>query len=279
MPYVCLRIPTGGGKTLVAAHAIGDAAVVHLQVTNPMVLWLVPSTPIRDQTLAALKDRAHPYRAALAADFGENVSVMTVQEAQSISRPDALGNACIIVATIQAFRREETEGLKVYADNGALMSQFGEAAERRVDRLEKIEGTNRPVRSLENFLRLHRPMVIVDQAHNARTPLSFQMLSRFYPSMVLELTATPELENNPEREKHPPNILHHISAAELKVAEMIKLPIRLQTDPGLAPGHRLGPRLSGRVGEAALAEEQETGEYIRPIVLFVRRQRSWDRSG
>ena len=45
-PYLCLRIPTGGGKTLVAAHAVGVASREYLQTTNPMVLWLVPSPPI-----------------------------------------------------------------------------------------------------------------------------------------------------------------------------------------------------------------------------------------
>jgi type III restriction enzyme len=40
MPYVCLRVPTGGGKTIIAAHAVGVAAREHLQTDAPMVLWL-----------------------------------------------------------------------------------------------------------------------------------------------------------------------------------------------------------------------------------------------
>src|SRR5690349_22852510 len=59
-PYICLRVPTGGGKTLMAAHAIGVAAREYLQATSPMVLWLVPSTAILDQTVNALKDETHP---------------------------------------------------------------------------------------------------------------------------------------------------------------------------------------------------------------------------
>ena len=35
-PYSCLRIPTGGGKTIVAAHAIGVAAKNYMNVDNPM---------------------------------------------------------------------------------------------------------------------------------------------------------------------------------------------------------------------------------------------------
>jgi type III restriction enzyme len=46
------------------------------------------------------------------------------------------------------------------------------------------------------------------------------------PSLLLELTATPTTakEHNPAKGKYASNVLHHVSAAELKVAEMIKLP-------------------------------------------------------
>ena len=57
LPYVCLRIPTGGGKTLVACHSIGIAANDLLHTDNPVVLWLVPSNAIKEQTINALKDK------------------------------------------------------------------------------------------------------------------------------------------------------------------------------------------------------------------------------
>ena len=271
-PYVCLRIPTGGGKTVVAAHAVGITAREYLQVDNPMVLWLVPSTAILDQTLAALRNEDHPYRAALAADFGRNVSVLSLAEALSLSRPDAEGGACIIVATLQAFRVDNTDGRKVYQDAGALMDHFSGLKPEQLARLEKVEGSERPVASLCNVLRLHRPMVIVDEAHNARTPLSFETLRRFDPSMILELTATPALEANGEQ--HPSNVLFHVSAAELKAEEMIKLPIRLQTDRDwrITIGQALDCQV--KLEEAAQAEQAETGEYIRPIVLFQAQSKS-----
>ena len=90
-PYVCLRVPTGGGKTLMGAHAVGIAAQEYLQAANPMVLWLVPSNPILEQTVAALKNLDHPYRAALAKDFGRNVTILTKAEALAMSRADATG--------------------------------------------------------------------------------------------------------------------------------------------------------------------------------------------
>src|SRR4051794_23366494 len=54
-PYVCLRLPTGGGKTVLAAHAVNIAKGTWIERDFPLVLWLVPSTTIRKQTVDALK--------------------------------------------------------------------------------------------------------------------------------------------------------------------------------------------------------------------------------
>ena len=97
-------------------------------------------------------------------------------------------------------------------------------------KLEK-EGDGRVIFSLANVLRLRRPVVIMDEAHNARTLLSFDTLRRFNPSCVIELTATPETKHNPTLGHFASNILHHVSARELKAAEIIKLPVKLWTRP------------------------------------------------
>jgi type III restriction enzyme len=60
VPYVCVRIPTGGGKTLLAAHTVETAASAYLEQDFPVVLWLVPTNTIRSQTLDALKQPKHP---------------------------------------------------------------------------------------------------------------------------------------------------------------------------------------------------------------------------
>ncbi|WP_339109909.1 DEAD/DEAH box helicase family protein [Thioclava sp. GXIMD4216] len=273
-PYVCLRIPTGGGKTITAAHAVGVAAQEFMKSQNPMVLWLVPSNPILTQTVEALKNPEHPYRAALAKDFGRNITVMTKAEALAMSRADAEGGACIIVCTIQSFRIEDEkgnqdpEGRKVYDDNGALMDHFSGLTAAQTARLNKVEGTDRPIASLANLLRLHRPMVIVDEAHNARTALSFDTLSRFNPSLILELTATPQTEHAPSKDQHASNILYSVSAAELKAEQMIKMPIKLTTDRDWRKTIGAALDCQEALEKAALAEEKETGEYIRPLILF-----------
>lgn len=273
-PYICIRIPTGGGKTIVAAHSVGVVAKEYLHADNPMVLWLVPSTAILDQTLTALRDQDHPYRAALAAEFGRNLSVLTVAEALALSHPDAAGGACIIVSTLQAFRVDDTTGRKVYADAGALMDHFSGLSPAQMARLERVEGTDRPVASLANVLRLHRPMVIVDEAHNARSALSFDTLSRFDPSLILEFTATPQLKKDVDREIYPSNILFHVSAAELKAEEMIKLPIALKTDEDWRKVIGMAYDCQLALEKVAQAEEADTGEYIRPIILFQAQSKS-----
>ena len=96
------------------------------------------------------------------------------------------------------------------------MDHFGDLSASQASELEQLKEAGRPFFSLANVLRLHRPMVIVDEAHNARTPLSFDTLARFSPSLILELTATPQTEHNPSRDQHASNILHAVSAAELK---------------------------------------------------------------
>lgn len=279
LPYVCLRIPTGGGKTILAAHSISVAADSFLRTDAPTVLWLVPSKTILEQTLATLQDRAHSNRRALADRFGENVRIMSVQDALYAKRADYDGGAVVIVGTIQAFRVEETEGRKVYEANGELMDHFSGLANGLRDALEPGPSGD-PVPSLANVLRLRRPMVIVDEAHNARTSLSFDTLARLKPSLIIEYTATPvtPAEHKPEKGIYASNVLHHVSAAELKAAEMIKLPVILRgrADPRETIGDAMAwlDELTATAG----AEEKATGEFIRPVMLLQSEAKSKDKT-
>src|SRR5207253_3183768 len=123
IPYVCLRIPTGGGKTLVGCEAISIAQKELLRLDNSLVLWLVPSDAIRTQTLTRLRDRKDPYRIALETGLG-SVEVLDIDEALNVQRSVLDGATVIIVATMQAFRRKDVSALSVYKNNGALMSHF-----------------------------------------------------------------------------------------------------------------------------------------------------------
>jgi len=258
MPYFCLRVPTGGGKTWLAAKSVALVNTLLLRSEYSVILWLVPSKAIREQTLRALKNREHPYHDALK-DAGA-ITVLDLSEAKSLTRATLETSTVVIVATIQAFRRDETEGLKVYESNGALMHHFDGLAPQQRENLLK-EGDTVPY-SLANVLRLRRPFVIVDEAHNNRTELSFDTLAKFNPSGIMELTATPDTTVTPS------NVLHSVSAAELKGEEMIKLPIVLETEPNWQ--QCLADAISRRGELQALADQgrRKGAGYLRPVVLI-----------
>lgn len=262
MPYFCLRVPTGGGKTWLAAKSVARVNTHLLRTEHSVILWLVPSKPIREQTLKALKDRNHPYHAALR-EAGP-ITVLDLDEAKSVTRATLDTSTTVIVATRQAFQVEEEECRKVYQSNGTLMHHFDNLSpSQRDELLTEGEGSERTTPySLANVLRLRRPFVIVDEAHNSRTELAFDMLARFRPSGVMELTATPDLERTPS------NVLHSVSAAELKAEEMIKLPVLLETEPNWQ--QCLADAIGRRDALHRLADEERRAgaPYLRPLVLI-----------
>lgn len=263
MPYVCLRVPTGGGKTLLACHAAGLAINDFMRAERGVVLWLVPSNTILEQTANALRDPRHHYRRALELACG-SVEVVTIDEALHLSRATVDGATVAIVSTIQAFRVEDTTGRKVYEQNESFAEHLlNVSADRIRDLLPGADG--RPKPSLVNMLRLRRPVVIVDEAHNARTDLSFATLGNVLPSCIVEFTATPA-RTGPA----PSNILHQVSAAELKAAEMIKLPLRVITRHPSQKDQLLAEAITLRsdLEKVAAAETQKTSEYVRPILLL-----------
>ena len=115
--------------------------------------------------------------------------------------------------------------------------------------------------SLANWLALHEPLLVVDEAHNTKTDKSFTALKRLNPSAILELTATPI--------PHKTNVLYHVSAQELAAESMIKLPIALSEHPQGWQQAVFAAVQSRRALEAeALKDEADGTGYVRPIVLF-----------
>ncbi len=264
MPYFCLRVPTGGGKTWLAAKSVSLINTHLLNSEHSVILWLVPSNAIREQTLKALKDRHHPYAEALR-EAGP-ITVLDLDEAKQVTRATLDTSTTVIVTTRQAFQVGDTDIRKVYDSNGALMSHFDSLHPEQRQQLEQEDGVI-PY-SLANVLRLRRPFVVVDEAHNSRTELSFETLARFNPSGIMELTATPDTE------KTPSNVLHSVYAAELKGEEMIKLPIRLETEPDWQ--QCLADAIARREALYAIAEQErrQGAAYLRPIVLIQAEKRN-----
>ncbi len=253
VPYVCLRLPTGGGKTILGAHSIGIARDAWVEKDYPMVLWLVPSNTIRLQTVEALKNARHPYRQALDEAFDGRVRVFDIADFTHVRPHDIRDHCCIVVGTIQTLRVSNTEGRKVYAHNENMEPHFT-ALPKILKGLETLEGGGVKF-SFANLMHVHRPLMIVDEAHNAVTGLTREMQARVNPSAIIEFTATPRLNSN---------ILHSVTAQELKLEEMIKLPIILSEHDTWqnAVNGAIASRAS--LAETAAAD----ADYIRPIVLF-----------
>ena len=106
VPKVAVKVPTGGGKTIIAVEAIRLIADAQ-GVAHPFVLWFTPSDTICRQTAEALKKMTHPYRKTLDAVFGGNVRVYGIDEKFTITPSDLDGNVVIVVTTAQAFVHEK----------------------------------------------------------------------------------------------------------------------------------------------------------------------------
>src|ERR1700737_3177455 len=215
IPYVCLRLPTGGGKTLLSAHTIKIAADAYLERDFPVVLWLVPTNTIRHQTLETLKKPGNPNYEALRTAFDGHFRVLDIADFTLITPADLLTRACVIVGTMQTLRVDKTDGRKVYAHNEDLEPHFTALPANAPGRERDEDGDNKgQIKfSFRNLLALHRPLVIVDEAHNNTSPLSFEVLQRINAACVVEFTAPPARDSN---------VLQNVSQTELKGKEDTK---------------------------------------------------------
>lgn len=251
VPYVCLRVPTGGGKTILAAYSIERAAKAWMGVDFPLVLWLVPSNTIRSQTLEALTNTAHPYRQALDDAFGGKVAVYDIGKVEQIRPKDLAERVCVVVGTLATPRVTEEENRRVYAHNEELEPHFAKVPPNTPGYDGKY--------SFMNLLRLNHPLVIVDEAHNARTGLMFDVLQKIAPACILEFTATPDAD-----QQTGSNVLYRVSATELKAAEMIKLPIMLTEHTTWQQAVQGAIAARRKLADTA---KNDSG-FIRPLVLF-----------
>ena len=256
-PYICLRIPTGGGKTYMAARSASIAANMYLEDEYPVILWLVPTTTIREQTLETLKKPNHPNREALMDAFKGQVKVLDISEFTQIRPQDLRDRACVIVGTFASLRVKDTDGRKVYAHNEYLEPHFVNLPA-GIEGLETIEeGTDKgkPKFSFRNLLTIHRPLVIIDESQNAATKLMHEVFTRIQPECVFEFTATPT-ENS--------NILYNVSASQLKHEQMIKLPIVLTEHQTWEETLQDAILTRNKLAEIAKKEV----DFVRPIVLI-----------
>lgn len=252
-PHVCIKVPTGGGKTFIASAALGTIFHEFDDSRFRTVVWLVPSITILEQTLRNLRNSEHPYRQRINSDFQNRVEVFGKEQAlmgAGFSLSVAKENLCILVMSFDSLRSRKKEYLKVYQENGNLQS------------FEPIVGKDEngdPDLQLMCVLQALNPVVVVDESHNAESDLSVEMLQKLNPSFVLDLTATPRKNSN---------IISFTDAYELKKECMVKLPVIVYNHQSRNDVISSALELQRRLETEAKKAEKEGGKYIRPIVLF-----------
>ena len=250
-PYVCVRIPTGGGKTFIASKSIRILVNEYLNKDYHIVFWLAPSDKIVTQTLDVLKDKRHFYRKVLDKEF-DNINVMSIKESYK-QKFDPTNELVIIVGTIQSFRSKNKDARKFYEEN----SNYYEM-------LKDRDITP----SLKNVMSYFKPVIILDEAHKAGSALSVESLLQLDPSFILELTATPTMKTERAKKIYASNILYSVSATELKKENMIKLPILLKTLDNSSVILKDGIQKRIDLEAYAKVEYLNTDKYIRPINLI-----------
>jgi len=269
VPCVCLRVPTGGGKTLMAAHSVALAGRSLMHSQAPVALWLTPSDTIRKQTLEAFTNAQHPYRQALTTHFGDRVRICDLDSLQTIGPHDVGHSAILVVTTIQSLSVRKTTDRNVYSFFEALSPHFALLPTPVPQGLECVSAedlTHQPYlnsqdvgrvkHSVANWLHLQQPIVIVDEAHNHQTAVFYNAIGRINPSCVIEFTATPVSGIN---------VLHHVSAQQLKAEQMIKLLIVLTEHP---QGWRECIHSARITRDRLEALAQNEPDYLRPIALI-----------
>lgn len=258
VPHICMKVPTGGGKTFMACSAV-KRIFEHLPADKPkVVVWLVPSDPILSQTIRTLSDVNHPYRQRIDRDFAGRVGVYTKEmllNGQNFS-PDTIQEMltiCVLSYGSLRIDSKKKDVRKVYQENGNLF-RFAEFFDDK-----SVLLANTPDTALIQVLRYLSPVVVVDESHNAGSSLSVEMLTNLNPAFIMELTATPRSSSN---------IISYVDARELKKENMVKLPVIVFNRSSRQSVIQDAIQLRGNIEKQALAEQAVGGKYIRPIVLF-----------
>jgi type III restriction enzyme len=261
VPHVCAKVPTAGGKTYIAVNAIKtifDAFETHKPARSKMVVWLVPSLTILDQTVNALSDSEHPYRKRLNQLFKNRVAIYEKKDllmGAGFSLDSVREQLSIVVMSFDSLRARNKEDRKIFQDNGYLASFLNGLQDMDTDYLLPAHDES----SLINVLRSLKPLVIVDESHNAESPLSVEMMVNLNPDFILDLTATP---------KNSSNIFSYVDAMALKRHHMVKLPVIVANQASREAVIESALILRRQLESIAVSEEKRGGKYIRPIVLF-----------
>ncbi len=276
LPNVCIKVPTGGGKTLLATQILGAIHRILLKERNGagLVLWVVPSSQIYRDTLKRLRDRYDLYRLMLEHAISRRIEVWEKHEIARLSPARLRDCLNILVVQLASTNRETKEQLKFFRDSGGNIvdhfppeDDYGahRKLKEQVSNLDMIENDAASERylaatSIGNLVRLCKPVVILDEGHKATSRKARETIEGFNAAFIVELSATPHREAN---------IVSRVSGQELLDEEMIKLPLNIATSGAKNPWDILTRVRDKRAALAAKAAEHQsaTSKPIRPIVL------------
>lgn len=247
-PHVCIKVPTAGGKTFIAANALSTIFNALSPSRPKVVVWLVPSNSILEQTIRNFSNPYHPYRQQLNTDFANKVDVFdkkALLQGAGFNNTSVRENMTLCILSFDSLRAKKKEDRKVNDENGNLQSFANDVNEDEI--------------SLMAVLRAFNPVVIVDESHNAESDLSVEMLKNLNPSFILDLTATPRKNSN---------IISFTPAIELKKESMVKLPVIVYNHHKKEEVVSSALELRGKLERSAEYARKNGAPYIRPIVLF-----------
>lgn len=271
LPAFCLKVPTGGGKTLLAVKTIDLAHTVYLQRQTGLVVWIVPTQQIYSQTLQRLRDRDDPYRQHL--DIVSAGRTTIVEKTDAFTPQDVEENLVVLMLMLPSASRANKEALRMFRDAGAFQAFFPSEEDKeghenllkRIPNLDTFEKEDafwgRQVKtSLGNTIRVLEPLIVLDEGHKAYSAQAQSTLSNLNPCMIVELSATPPREANK---------LVEITGRELHQEEMIKLDLHVVNRSSTNWRETIRAAMERRddLEEKARRYEANTNVYIRPICL------------
>lgn len=272
LPCFCLKIPTGGGKTFLAVKTIDLINTVYRKSHTGLVLWIVPTTQIYNQTIKNLRDRDHPYRQHF--DIASGGRTLIREKADLFSPLDVCENLVVLMLMLPSANRKTKEVLRMFKDSGGFAEFFPpeddlQANAHLLEKIPNLDTFEKESRfwgkqvksSLGNTLRTLNPVIILDEGHKAYSPIAQDTLQGFNPFIIVELSATPPEESNK---------LVDITGIELNREEMIKFDLHIfnKANPDwketLLESHNHLEMLKLKAREY----HANTGKYIRPICLI-----------
>lgn len=273
-PRIVMKVPTGGGKTLLAVEAIREYQNNFAQKKTGLVVWIVPRETIYKQTINRLRDKGDPYRQLL--DQASGGRTLIVEKGQKLSIKDVEENLVVLFVMIQSISRANTaEALKVFQDSGGYDGFF--PADNRydlhrewldqvpnLDTIPELMGNILLRTSLGNAVRVSKPFIIIDEIHKVFSETARKTIDNLNPEMVLGLSATP---------KEGMNIFTKVTGLELKTEEMVKLDLHIippassTSDDWKAMLNQIKDQRE-KLETKAIEYRQNTGQYIRPITLI-----------